>query len=732
MNLRLTRQRERLLAPLALLTLGIFTCSCGGGGGSAPPAPPPPPSLAISTASLPDGITGQPYSQTLQATNGTPPYTWSLTASSPPLPAGLSLSSAGVISGTPSAPYMMTIFVRVQDAAAQSATRNLDLAISEPLSIATSTPPDGNVGLSFGPISLSAVGGRGVYSWTLAQGSNPLPPGLNLSVSGQISGTPTAPGTFNFTVSVTDGGNPKQTATRSLSINIRNELYILSSRLPDGVITRPYSATLSAVGGTLPYTWSLTAGSSLPPGLSLDATAGVVSGTPTATGSASFNLTVTDSSSPPKVAAAGVLLIIQPLLQIITTSLPDAIRTRDYFGQVDVSGGISPYTARIAAGSLPPGLSLPSGTFPSPMNITGRPTTTGNFSLTLEVADSSSPPLTATKDFTMRVNDPLTITPAAIPEGLEGTPFSVTFAASGGVPPYSWQSGSSLPAGLGFDPLTATLSGTPTEAFNSVFVIQLSDSGSPPQFVTQSFGLRIVGKLAITTTQLPRVAVNGRLEAFLSMRGGTTPLTWSVVSGSLPAGLSLDASSGRLHGMPTGAETQTFTVRLADSGVTFPQSVEQTLTLTILAAPGRNDSTATATLLSNGTYRASLSPADDASGATNPEHDFYAITANPGTIVTVEITAERLAPPSPADSVIEIVDINGVRYTSCSDAFMTGSSSPCLNDDNAQVGTLDSKLLFQVPGTPGGAPVTFYVRVLDWSGMARPDFVYTIAISGAN
>lgn len=218
----------------------------------------------------------------------------------------------------------------------------------------------------------------------------------------------------------------------------------------------------------------------------------------------------------------------------------------------------------------------------------------------------------------------------------------------------------------------------------------------------------------------------------LAVTGGASTKTWTQVSGSLPAGLTFDTSTGRIAGTPSAVEIQTITLRVDDAGPPA-QSFTGPLTLTTSSALGRNDSIATATPLSNGAYLASISPADDASGATNPDNDYYAVSANPGAIVSIEITAERLTPKSsPMDSVIEILDASGTRFTTCSNFNQGGFYLSCMNDDSASVSTLDSKLFFQVPGTPGGPSVTFYVRVLDWSGMARPDFLYTITISGAN
>src|SRR6185503_1549032 len=82
-----------------------------------------PPTLAVTTSSLPGGTVGTAYSQSLAASGGTPPYSWSLASGT--LPAGLSLSTAGTISGTPTAAGNSAFTVRVTDAASQSATASL-------------------------------------------------------------------------------------------------------------------------------------------------------------------------------------------------------------------------------------------------------------------------------------------------------------------------------------------------------------------------------------------------------------------------------------------------------------------------------------------------------------------------------------------------------------------------------------------------------------------------------
>jgi Putative Ig domain len=102
----------------------------------------------------------------------------------------------------------------------------------------------------------------------------------------------TSPGTSSITVvnSGTGGGT-----TAALTFNIIGVLSITTASLPGGSIGSAYSATLAATGGVTPYNWTITTGS-LPTGLTLNSSTGVVSGTPTAAGSASFTVTCTDST----------------------------------------------------------------------------------------------------------------------------------------------------------------------------------------------------------------------------------------------------------------------------------------------------------------------------------------------------------------------------------------------------------------------------------------------------
>ena len=133
--------------------------------------------LHVATGSLPNGMAGAAYSETLGGTGGTGGYSWSLTTGS--LPAGLSLSGGGTISGTPTAVGPSSFTVQVKDSAQNTATKALSISVAPaPLTITTTSLPNGTAGTGYSQ-TIAATGGTGGYVWSIASGS--LPAGLNLS-----------------------------------------------------------------------------------------------------------------------------------------------------------------------------------------------------------------------------------------------------------------------------------------------------------------------------------------------------------------------------------------------------------------------------------------------------------------------------------------------------------------------------------------------------------------------
>ena len=526
--------------------------------------------LVVTTSSLPGGTVGVPYSQTLGAAGGTPPYSFAITAGV--LPPGLTLnSSTGVISGTPTtnvgSPFGFT--VQVTDSLAATATKPLSLSIAPALGITTASLPGGNVGLPYSQ-TLGASGGTPPYTFSLTAGSLPLGLALN-PLTGVISGTPTTAGSSNFTVGVSDA--LAATATKALSITIAPPLAITtSSVLPAGTVGRSYSAGLAASGGTPPYSnWQVVAGS-LPAGLALNASTGVIGGIPNAAGAFGFIVQVSDSVSVTTTKAFS--LTVSAAVSITTTSLPTAVVGVVYSQTLSASGGSLPYTWFVLLGVLPPGITLNS----SAGTLTGVATAAGTFTFTVQVTDSAS--AVATRELVLTVGTALAVTNTSpLPGGVLNSAYTTTLAAAGGTPPYTWTvTGGTLPPGLTLESSTGILRGTPTAAGSFAFSVTVTDSRSAT--ATKELAISIGAVLAITTASpLTSGAVGTPYSLTLATTGGKTPYSWSLASGTLPSGLTLNPVSGFISGTPTAAGNFSFVLQVTDSaGLTASKAVTLTVT----------------------------------------------------------------------------------------------------------------------------------------------------------
>ena len=198
-------------------------------------------------------------------------------------------------------PYTVTA------AAAGLTTVNFSLTnTATTLGITSTSLPNGQVGLAYST-TLTATGGVPSYTWSISVGA--LPSGLTLNAStGVISGTPLGSGTVSFTIKVTDSATNTQTANVSIKV-LPSQLTVTTTSLPNGQIGVAYSAALAAAGGTTPYTWAITSGA-LPANVTLNASTGLLSGTPTASGSFTVTFTVTDTSVPVQTQSASFTFTI--------------------------------------------------------------------------------------------------------------------------------------------------------------------------------------------------------------------------------------------------------------------------------------------------------------------------------------------------------------------------------------------------------------------------------------
>lgn len=176
---------------------------------------------------------------------------------------------------------------------------------------------------------------------------------------------------------------------------------------------------------------------------------------------------------------------------------------------------------------------------------------TGNQSIT-EAASSPAAQFTFSIDFV---------------QGEVQTPFSATLQPTGGKPPYSWKlTSGNLPGGLKLDAQQGTITGTPTAIGDFAVSIQIQDSSQPsPRTVLRGFSLSIVPSVQVVTTELYASYIQQPYQATLSAMDGVGPYAWSVVSGNLPKGLTLDSKSGKVTGTTTEAGEFKVTVQARDS-----------------------------------------------------------------------------------------------------------------------------------------------------------------------
>ncbi len=534
------------------------------------------PALAISTTALAAGVQSTAYtSQTLAASGGSGVYTWAIDSGT--LPAGLTLNtSTGAITGTPTAAGTSNFTARVTDSASVTTTKALSITVSGSgvLTIVTASLPSATQNTAYSQ-SLTAAGGAGGYSWTLSGGTT-LPTGLTLSTAGLISGTPTGTGTSTFTVQATD--TAAASVTKQLSIAVNASVVITTTTLPNATAGNGYVQALASTGGAAPIIWSVSSGA-LPAGLTLSGSAGVISGVATATGTANFTLQAQDANGVLDTQALTLTVAAPSSVNITTTSLPNGIVNNSFTYVLQRTGGVAPFTWTVTSGALPSWLQLDA----SSGLLTGTPTAAAaavSFTVQLQAGDGAGGTTTDSQALSVTVGQAGApdITTTSLPNATQNVFYSQALSRTGGTSPWSWTlAAGSLPSGLSLS-TDGVISGTPTTLQTSSFTVRLTDGSGRTDEQALTLTVGSTGGLTITTTSLPNATLNGFYSQTLVRTGGTSPFTWSLISGSLPVGLGL-SSGGVISGTPTTLQTASFTVRVTDNvGAIDDQALSITVT----------------------------------------------------------------------------------------------------------------------------------------------------------
>ena len=520
--------------------------------------------LNITTISLPGGTQYAAYSAALAASGGLTPYTWSISGGS--LPAGLMLNtSTGVIYGTPTAAGTFNFTARVADSGnpSQIATRDLSITVAADANFtiwtATTVPglvdggPDGSVelGVKFRTDSNGYIKGIRFYKASTNTGTH----SGNLWTS---TGTLLATATFS---GETSSGWQQVLFSNPVAITA-NTVYVASYHANNG----HYSADVNyfaTTGVDNPPLHALANGVSGGDGVYAY---GATSSFPNQTwNSANYWVDVLFSATPPATLSS---ISVTPAGQIIQSGSTQQFTATGTYSD----GSTQNITSRAAWASSNSGVAT--------VNSAGLATAISPGSATISATLDS---VTGGANLTVQPV-PLAITTTSLPGGTQYVAYSGTVSASGGLTPYTWSiSGGSLPTGLLLNSSTGAISGTPAAAGTFNFTLQVADAAAATATKALSLVVAAAPALTITTTSLPSGTLNVPYTVTLAAGGGLTPYTWQISIGSLPAGLSLNSSTGAVSGTPTAAGTFNFTARVADSG-NPSQIATRDLSITVSAA----------------------------------------------------------------------------------------------------------------------------------------------------
>ncbi len=335
----------------------------------------------------------------------------------------------------------------------------------------------------------------------------------------------------------------------------QKSITITTPGLPDWTVNVAYSQQLEADGGAGALTWTDKNGSLAGTGLTLS-TSGLLSGTPTSAGPISFTARVVDEES--TAGEKPFNFTINNALTIITpSSLPEATQSSPYSLQLEVSGGTGTKTwgdkfSQLAGSGL---------TLSSSGLISGTPTSTGTIDFTAVVSDV--PGASTEKALSVKVNAPVSVASADVPDWTRGVALSVQFDALGGTAPLVWDDKTGVLSSYGLSLSgDGLLSGTPTSSGPAGFIARVTDANGSVDQAACSFTLN--DPVAITTADIPSAVVGETFSYQLTSSGGTGTITWLDLTSDLDGtGLAL-STEGLLSGTPLATGTINFTALAGD------------------------------------------------------------------------------------------------------------------------------------------------------------------------
>jgi len=553
----------------------------------------------------------------------------------------------------------------------QTNVRTHNITVSNPAAgptINSAAPPGGTTGTSYNhTYSVSVCSNLVTYS--VASGS--LPPGLNLSSGGVISGTPTTAGTFTGSVAASYPGGANSTQAFSITIALGAPAFTSGGTATNTAvnIATANAYTAAAQFGTMTYGIS-----GQPPGLGIDSTTGVVSGTPTSAAGSPYSATVSATNATTTTNKTVVFKVVPAVGSATSVSLPS-----NYFGSYTISAAAGPaYTNCSHTGVLPTGLSRTGCVISGTPTVVGGPTA---ISVTGSNADGTSAATTVNFTITLGApvvtNSPLTATGG---DSIAFTPYQMT-GLNG---PITW-SATGLPSGLNIS-AGGLITGTPASGSGGVYPVDVSATNTTG--TTHATLTITISQFApvITTPITPPTGFTGVAYTF-TVAAINGPTNWSATG--LPTGLSID-NAGVVSGTPsaTGSFVASITASNGSGFDTKPATFQINLGPPVITSP-------------NTAGGAVAIPFSYTVQATNPPNT-YGVSGLPATLTIDPVTGLISGTPTVTGVYNATITATNSNTTASQPLTVTiAVGAPVITSPAAASGTTGNAFAYQITATNG-------------------------------